>query len=129
MAYDEVLAERLRETLGDAPTIIEKKMFGGLAIMEQGNLLVGVMGDDLIARIGPDSQEAALALPGARKFDFTGRPMRGWVIVSGEVLDDDVLADWVGRARKFVLALPPKQPSGRTPPTLRRRMPGAGGSG
>jgi TfoX/Sxy family transcriptional regulator of competence genes len=108
MAYDHVLAERLRDTLGEAPTIVEKKMFGGLGFMEQGNLLVGVMGDDLIARIGPDSQEAALAMPGAREFDFTGRPMRGWVIVAGEVLDDDVLADWVARAREYVLALPPK---------------------
>jgi hypothetical protein len=129
MAYDEILAERLRETVGDGPTVIEKRMFGGLAFMEQGNLLVGVMGDDLIARIGPDSQEAALAMPGARKFDFTGRPMRGWVIVAGEVLDDHVLADWVARAREFVSALPPKQPSARKPPTPRRRTPGAGGSG
>lgn len=108
MAYDQVLAERLRDALGDAPTIVEKKMFGGLAFMEQGNLLVGVMGDDLIARIGPDNQAAALVRPGAREFDFTGRPMRGWVIVAGEVLDDDVLAGWVASAREYVLALPPK---------------------
>ena len=108
MAYDEVLAERLRDTLGDLPTIIEKKMFGGLAFLEHGNMTVGVIGDDLIARVGPDDTDAALTRPGTRLFDFTGRPMRGWVVVAGEFLDDDVLASWVKDARAFVATLPAK---------------------
>jgi TfoX/Sxy family transcriptional regulator of competence genes len=109
MAYDEGLAHRLRERLEGAPDITEKRMFGGLAVMWQGNMLVGVIGDDLIARVGPDATEAALARPGARLFDFTGRPMRGWVVVDGSaVTEDAALEEWIGSARQFVATLPAK---------------------
>jgi TfoX/Sxy family transcriptional regulator of competence genes len=108
MAYDDALAERLRDRLATVPGVTEKKMFGGLAFLTYGNLTVGVFGDDLIARIGPDSQAAALEEPGVRRFDITGRPMRGWVLVGGEVLDDPVLDRWLGAARRFVATLPPK---------------------
>ena len=109
MAYDEGLAHRLGESLSALPGITAKKMFGGIAFLWHGNMLVGVIGDDLIARVGPEAQEDALAQPGARVFDFTGRPMKGWVIVDGEaVAEDDALGDWISRARDFVEALPPK---------------------
>lgn len=108
MAYDSVLAERVRDRLGDVAAVTEKKMFGGIAFLASGNMTVGVYGDDLIARIGPDDTEAALAEPGVRLFDMTGRPMRGWVLVAGEVLDDDVLERWIGQARSFVGTLPPE---------------------
>jgi TfoX/Sxy family transcriptional regulator of competence genes len=108
MAYDSVLVERIRDRLGDAGGVTEKKMFGGLAFLTSGNMTVGVYGDDLIARIGPDGTDAALAEPGVRLFDMTGRPMRGWVLVAGEVLDDDVLERWIGQARSYVGTLPPK---------------------
>ena len=108
MAFDAVLGDRLRDVLGDVAAISEKKMFGGLAFLDRGNMTVGVIGDDLIARIGQDATDAALAEPGVRLFDFTGKPMRGWVVVAGEYLDDDVLREWVGRARDFVATLPAK---------------------
>ncbi|MDT4988361.1 MAG: hypothetical protein QOI74_2455 [Micromonosporaceae bacterium] len=108
MAFDDVLAGRIRERLREVPGVDEKKMFGGLAFLTGGNMTVGVYGDDLIARIGPDGQAAALTEPGARRFDITGRPMRGWVLVAGEALDDAVLDRWIRRARDFVATLPPK---------------------
>ena len=108
MAYDEALAERIRDGLHGAAGITEKKMFGGLAFLTDGNITVGVTGDDLMVRIDPDETDAALAEPGARRFDMTGRPMRGWIVVAGDALDDDVLGSWIERARAFVATLPPK---------------------
>jgi hypothetical protein len=108
MAYDAVLADRVRERLIAAAGISEKKMFGGLAFLTFGNMTVGVHGDDLIARIDPATMDAALAEPGVRPFDITGRPMRGWVMVAGGELGDDTLEDWIERARKYVGTLPRK---------------------
>ncbi|MEV6106550.1 TfoX/Sxy family protein [Streptomyces sp. NPDC051940] len=109
MAYDEGLAERIRERLGAEPGVTEKRMFGGIAFLYQGNMAVGVTGDDLMVRVGPDAADAALARPGARVFDMTGRPMRGWVVVAGDaVAEDDALGDWVDEGRAFAATLPPK---------------------
>ena len=108
MAYDEVLAGRIRDRLRDAADVTEKKMFGGLAFLTHGNLTVGVRGDDLIARIGPEDTDAALAEAGVRPFVMSSRPLRGWVMVAGEVLDDGTLEHWIGRARRYAAALPPK---------------------
>jgi TfoX/Sxy family transcriptional regulator of competence genes len=108
MAFDEVLAERLRDRLRDTAGVTEKKMFGGLAFLTHGNMTVGVYGDDLIARIHPDAIDTALARPGVRPFDLTGRPMRGWILVGGDVLDDDVLDRWIAEAGTFVATSPPK---------------------
>ena len=108
MAYDDALAERIRERLGDAAGVTEKKMFGGLAFLTDGNMTVGVHGDDLIVRIDPGDTDTALAEPGVRPFDITGRPMRGWILVAGEELDDAVLDGWIARAAAFVATLPRK---------------------
>jgi hypothetical protein len=108
MAYDEALAERIRGRLRDEPAIAEKKMFGGLAFLEHGNMAVGVIGDDLLVRVPPDDTDAALRHPGVRRFDMSGRPMRGWLVVAGEGLDDDTLASWIERSRAYVATLPPK---------------------
>ncbi|MGF0174324.1 TfoX/Sxy family protein [Streptomyces sp. Marseille-Q5077] len=109
MAYDEGLAERIRERLGADPEISEKRMFGGLAFLCRGNMAVGVTGDDLMVRVGPDATDAALARPGARIFDMTGRPMRGWVVVDGTaVAEDEALAAWADEGRAFAAGLPPK---------------------
>jgi len=108
MAYDEVLAGRLRDLLTGAPAISERKMFGGLCLLERGNMIVGVMGDDLLVRVGKEHKQAALTRPGVREFDFTGRPMQGFVVVDGEQLDDELLAEWVEAGRKFAASLPPK---------------------
>ncbi len=108
MAFDETLAERIRDRLPDAAGINEKKMFGGLAFLTNGNMTVGVHGNDLIARIAPDDTDQALAECGVRPFDISGRPMRGWILVAGQALDDGVLDSWIQRARTFVATLPPK---------------------
>ncbi|MFD5324938.1 TfoX/Sxy family protein [Streptomyces sp. NPDC127092] len=109
MTYDEGLAQRIREQLGERPGITEKRMFGGLAFLMGGNMTVGVVGDELIARVGPDRAEQELARPEARPMDFTGRPMRGWVTVSGPALaEDSVLRHWVTTSAAFVGTLPPK---------------------
>ncbi|MGW1613289.1 TfoX/Sxy family protein [Streptomyces sp. NPDC002285] len=109
MAYDEGLAERIRERLGADPEFSEKRMFGGLAFLCRGNMAVGVTGDDLMVRVGPEATDAALARPGARIFDMTGRPMRGWVVVEGTaVAEDEALGAWVDEGRAFAAGLPPK---------------------
>jgi TfoX/Sxy family transcriptional regulator of competence genes len=108
MAYDEALAERLRDRLRDAVGVTEKKMFGGLAFLTYGNMTVGVHGDELIVRLDPDATDAALARPGVRPFDITGRPMRGWILVAGESLDDGELDGWIAEAGAYVATLPAK---------------------
>jgi hypothetical protein len=108
MAFDDALAERVRERLRDAVGADEKKMFGGLAFLTDGTMTVGVHGDDLIARIAPADTDAALTESGVRLFDITGRPMRGWILVAGETLDDDILDGWIRHARACVATLPPK---------------------
>ncbi|WP_235991019.1 TfoX/Sxy family protein [Streptomyces ureilyticus] len=109
MAYDEGLAERIRDRLGADPDITEKRTFGGLAFLHRGNMAVGVSGDDLMVRVGPDNADAALARPGTRVFDMTGRPMRGWILVDGTALtEDDVLGRWIDEGRAFAASLPPK---------------------
>ncbi|MCX4884144.1 MULTISPECIES: TfoX/Sxy family protein [unclassified Streptomyces] len=109
MAYDQGLAERIRERLGADPDITEKRMFGGIAFLLRGNMAVGVSDDDLMVRVGSDATEEALARPGARIFDMPGRPMRGWVVVAGSaVAEDDVLGEWIDEGHAFAAGLPPK---------------------
>jgi TfoX N-terminal domain len=109
MAFDEDLAARVRDALCRTNGVKEQKMFGGLCFLLDGNLLVGVWQDSLIARLGPDEGPAALGEPHVRAFDVTGRPMRNWVMVDPEgVEDDDQVAAWVGRATAFVQTLPRK---------------------
>jgi TfoX/Sxy family transcriptional regulator of competence genes len=109
MAFDEGLGQRLRERLAGTGEVTERRMFGGLSFLVDGNLCVGVMGERLIARVGPDATAAALERPGSRLFDFTGRPMKGWVTVGpGALEDDDALAGWVELALAYVRTLPPK---------------------
>lgn len=109
MAYDEGLATRVREALGDSPEISERKMFGGIAFLLSGNLAVGVSKEDLMVRIDPDDQERALAESGVRPFDMTGRPMKGWILVGPEATADDAgLHEWVTAGLDFAGTLPPK---------------------
>ena len=108
IAYDDELADRVRHILGPRASE-EKNMFGGLAFLFDGNMAVGVLGEDLVARVGPDAEEESLALPGARPMDFTGRPMKGWIFVeSGAVSEDDALGSWIDRSLDFVGTLEPK---------------------
>ncbi|BCJ55180.1 hypothetical protein Asp14428_66550 [Actinoplanes sp. NBRC 14428] len=108
MAYDETLAARVRDLLAPLPGACDKRMFGGLGFLTDGHLTVALNHDDLMVRVGPDATAEALTRPGARPCTMGARTMRGWVLVDGEVLDDDVLAGWIERARAFVSTLPPK---------------------
>ena len=109
MAFSEELAERIRRRLARRKGIEEKKMFGGIGFLLNGNLLVGVWKDSLIARLGPEQGEEALPEPHVKEFDITGRPMKGWVLVEPEgVTSDDQLKGWLQRAVKFVGKLPAK---------------------
>ena len=89
MPYSESLAERIRQALGRCKGIEEKKMFGGVGFLLNGNMLVGVWQTSLIARIGPDQYDAALKTPNVREFDITGRPMKGWVMVEPDGIESD----------------------------------------
>ena len=109
MAYDEGLAQRIREVLAERPGLVENKMFGGIGFMLQGNMACGVLKDELIVRVGPERYEEAVTRPHTRPFDFTGRPMRGWVTVASEGYEsDEALQGWVQQGVDFALSLPPK---------------------
>ena len=109
MAYDTELAERLLDATAALADIATRKMFGGYAVMWRGNMLAGVIGDDLMVRVGQDAYEEALARPGAAEMEFTGRPMRGMVTVRAEqVSSPEQVAGWVDRAAAFVGTLPAK---------------------
>ena len=109
MAYDERVVERVREVLADQPMVVEKKMFGGLSFILQGNMCCGVINEDLVVRVGPDGHDEALAQPHARAMDFTGRSIKGMVYVSeaGYRSQGD-LKNWVQRGLEFAQSLPPK---------------------
>lgn len=109
MAFDKSLAARIRDALSRKKGIEEKIMFGCICFFINGNALAGVWKDRLIARLGSDEREAALREQHVRAFDITGRPMRNWVAVESEgVEDDDQVKDWIQRAMKFVGKLPRK---------------------
>jgi hypothetical protein len=109
MAYSESLAGRLRDVLAHKRGVEEKKMFGGLVFLLDGNMLVGVWKDSLIARLGTEQAADALQKPHVGVFDVTGRPMRNWVLVGPDGVDSDrQLAGWVEKAAGFVRTLPPK---------------------
>jgi TfoX/Sxy family transcriptional regulator of competence genes len=109
MAYDEGLAERLREAMEDVPGISAKKMFGGLCFLVSGHMCCGIVKDELMVRVGPDVYDECLGLPHAREMDFTGRAMKGMIYVATDGFEDDEdLEAWVGRGVAFASSLPPK---------------------
>jgi TfoX/Sxy family transcriptional regulator of competence genes len=110
VAYDETLAERIRELLAPREAVTERKMFGGIGFMIGGNMACGVSStSELIVRLDPEEYERALAEPHVRVFDMTGRRMSGWILVAPEaVADDEALAGWVDAGADFAASLPPK---------------------
>lgn len=109
MAYDEGLAHRLRELLGDDAAVSEKKMFGGLCFLHAGHMVCGIVRDELMLRVGPEAYDACLAEPHAREMDFTGRALRGMIYVGTDgFAEDEDLEAWVERARSYARTLPPK---------------------
>ena len=114
MPYDGARADRVRASLKDTNAVTELRMFGGWGITIHGNMAVGVMNNDLIVRVGPDRYEDALARPGARPFDFTGRSMTGWVYVDGSaVTNARALNRWVRSGVEFAQSLPRKAKTSR----------------
>lgn len=110
MAFDEDLAERVREVLpaDEAGRVDERKMFGGLAFLFDGHMFVGIVGRELMVRLGPEGAAAALAREHVREMDFTGRPSKGMVFVQPAGLGRGQLEQWVRDALAFARALPPK---------------------
>ncbi len=109
MAFDEALAATIRAALADVPDVTERKMFGGLAFLVSGHMACGVIGDELMVRLGDDGADAALDEPHTRPMDFTGRPMRSMVFVGRDgIASDEDLARWSLRGVRFAQTLPPK---------------------
>jgi hypothetical protein len=126
MAHDEGLAERIREIMYVVPSsdghsaeprkggatshfVTEKKMFGGLCFMVSGNMCCGIVGEILMARVGPGQYFQCLELPHAREMDFTGKPLKGMLYVDPEgVAEDEDLQAWIDRCMAFMKTLPPK---------------------
>ncbi|HEY0685214.1 MAG TPA: TfoX/Sxy family protein [Steroidobacter sp.] len=109
MAFDEGLAGRIRDVLGKLPHITERRMFGGIAFLADGHMFVGILGDVLMARVGPENYAAALKRKHVREMDFTGKPMKGYVYVNpAGIAGDEELEEWVLQCRAFVKTLPPK---------------------
>ena len=110
MAYNEGVAERIRDIFIDRHDVIEKKMFGGIAFMLKGHMCCGVINDTLMARVGPAQYAAALKKRHAREMDFTGKPMKGFVYVDPAGFEtDQQLQEWVLLCENFVLTLPDKK--------------------
>jgi hypothetical protein len=110
MAYDEKLAGRIRESLGTRAGLSEKKMFGGLAFLINGNMSVGVHGDAVIIRLEPHRTEDALGKPHTRVFNLSGRPMKGWILVDhAGVASTSALRQWIDVGVAYAESLPPKR--------------------
>jgi TfoX/Sxy family transcriptional regulator of competence genes len=109
MAFDESLAQRIRTIFGRRKDVSEKKMFGGIGFLLNGNICVGVWKDSLVARLGADQEKDARRELHVRAFDITGKAMKGWVLVGPEgVADDAGLTGWINQAVAFVRELPAK---------------------
>lgn len=110
MSYNTHLADRVRALLLPLDGYSERKMFGGICFMLRGHMACGIVHDLLIVRVGPEKYTEALHLPDAQVFDFTGRPMTGWVqIGTTAITEDNALATWVQRGIDFARTLPPKK--------------------
>ncbi len=107
MNYSEVLAEKVRDLLQENEGLTEKQMFGGLAFMLNGNMACGVVGEELMVRVGPENYDTALSERYTRPMDYTGRPLKGMVYVEEDAIAAD-LDGWVNRGVEFAGNLPPK---------------------
>jgi TfoX/Sxy family transcriptional regulator of competence genes len=110
MAYDEGLAQRIREAIEGTPDVVEKRMFGGLAFMIRGHMTFGIVGDELMVRVGPEAHAASLALPHARPMTFTGKSLKAMVYVAVDGFAEDAdLSAWLARGIAYTAALPLKE--------------------
>jgi TfoX N-terminal domain len=107
VAYDEELADRVRGLIGDEAGVVEKRMFGGLAFLVDGNMAVGASGQGgLMVRVDPAATDELLRDPAARPFEMRGRPMNGWLRV--DPAGDADLSTWVARGVAYARTLPAK---------------------
>lgn len=109
MACNEQLAQRVRVQMSTIPGMVEKKMFGGTGFLVNGNMACGVHGENLIVRLGLEQSDEALTREGVKEFDMTGRPMKGWGLVSstGHEAEAD-FQSWLQRGIRFAQSLPAK---------------------
>ena len=106
MAYDQQLAERIRLARGVRQDVIEKKMFGGLALLQRGKMFCGIVKDELMVRVGPERYEESLREAHVRPMDFTGRPMKGYIFVEpAGCRTEKAVRRWVERGAEFVETL------------------------
>lgn len=109
MAYSEELAERIRDAIDVRPGVTERKMFGGIAWMVNGNMACGVIGEDLMVRLERGDAEAAQAEEHVGPMEFTGWPMRGFILVAAAGIEEDTdLGRWVEAGADFAESLPSK---------------------
>jgi TfoX/Sxy family transcriptional regulator of competence genes len=109
MAFDDVLADRIRRLVARRRGFVEKAMFGGLGFLLHGNMCIGVWKEYLIVRVGAEAYDEALAQAHVGEFDITGRPMKGWIVVEPAGLQrESELVQWIERAVAFVSQLPAK---------------------
>ena len=106
MSVDENLVDRVRRRIGKRSGVSERKMFGCIGFFLDGNLACGVHEKDLIVRVGANSVDAALQEARTRRFDLSGRPMKGWLLV--QVDDDKALSRWINRGLTYAATLPKK---------------------
>lgn len=125
MAYDETLAERARALLASETGFSEKRMFGGICFLLDGNMCCGVAASDLMVRVGEEGDGAAMRQPHARRFDLSGRPMKGWLLVAPAGTSGAGLKPWIARGVAFARTLPakaeakPKPARGQSKPKTR----------
>jgi TfoX/Sxy family transcriptional regulator of competence genes len=110
MAYDEDLAGHAREVMPADAEVTERKMFGGLAFLLNGHMFAGIVGSELMVRIGYEAAQRALELDHVREMDFTGRPMKNMIFVQPAGLHRPELERWISAAADYARSLPPKQP-------------------
>ena len=109
MADSDTLIDRIRLVLADRPGVAERKMFGGLTFMVNGNMACGVTGENLVVRVGREGYAAALSEPHCRECDFTDRPLKGMVMIAAKGYSSDGdLKTWVQRGYGFASSLPAK---------------------
>jgi TfoX/Sxy family transcriptional regulator of competence genes len=110
MPYNPQIAQRIQAIVSSWEHTEEKKMFGGICHLLNGNMICGVYKDFLILRLGEEAARRALTQPAVKTFDITGKPMKGWVMVAAEGFADDAcLAAWLTQAKDFASELPPKR--------------------
>lgn len=109
MSFDEDLANRVRKILAKVDGVSEKKMFGGLCFLINGNMAIGLVNDDLMIRVGPNSYEKLLAQPNVRIMDFTRKPLKGFLYIGSKGTDSDKdLRKWMSKGIEFAGSLPVK---------------------